>query len=433
MIRALGKNVRIRPGEPLTKHDFLLPLSDLLLDMVEKNVESEDALWYSQRACSLAHDVVGMATMAGQLLWCTSVAPLRTGTPDSLFISMVAESYFVLARSACDVIAEVILKLCIDPQKRGQLAKEALEGNSFHKLLNWVVKNPKRVPLISFVAEHNGWFSELLGIRNKLVHLGHDMIVYTDDVAPQFALMSTGESTLHFLRTPRERFPNRATLVPLLPFLRRITQGMLTLSNQVAAAVAQQNRHTSAERNVINGVYIPALNQLLTYEEPSEADLTPEGRQRRSFVARYLLEAGNYLNAIKLGYPDGFWFQFAVHLAQRYGKTPDYTSTPTCPRYRDGEELALWQLGFNHKGTSHMLLLRDAAFMNLDSTDGSETDEEALHRLRASHGKALFVANASSLSTPIPSEKVFDGLILESDPLKAADRAFIALRAQNSI
>lgn len=52
MIRALGKNVRIRPEEALTKHDFLLPLTDLLLDMVERDVDSEHALWYSQRACA---------------------------------------------------------------------------------------------------------------------------------------------------------------------------------------------------------------------------------------------------------------------------------------------------------------------------------------------------------------------------------------------
>ena len=80
MIRALGKTVRIRSGEALTKHDFLLPLTDLLLDMVERNVNSEHALWYSQRACALAHDVLNMATMAGELLWHTSVAPLRSTT-----------------------------------------------------------------------------------------------------------------------------------------------------------------------------------------------------------------------------------------------------------------------------------------------------------------------------------------------------------------
>jgi hypothetical protein len=430
VIRALGKNVRIRREEALTKHDFLLPLSDLLLDLVEQDIESEDALWYSQRACSLAHDVLNMATMAGQLLWHTSVAPLRTGTPDSLFISMVAESYFVLARSACDVIAEVILKLCIDPKKRGQLPPEdPLEGNSFRPLLNWVVKYPTRIPTIGFVAGHKDWFSALVGIRDKLVHLGHDINIYTDDIAPSFALESTGDVTLHFLRTPRTRFEDAKEMVPLLPYLKWIAQGVLTLANQVAEAIALEWKHTSAKRNVLNGVYIPALHHLLSYEEPGEVDRAPEGKQRRAFVARYLLEAGDYLKAVKLGYPDGFWFQFAVHLAQRYGKSPTFVSVPQCPRCRDGEQLALWQLGFIHDGNDHGLILKDAPYLKLESTEGARTDAEILQRLRASPGMAatVLVANTTALSNPFPPAHVFDGLILESDPVKAADSAFAAL------
>ena len=121
MIRALGTNVRIRPEEALTKHDFLLPLTDLLLDMVERDVDSEPCLVVFTACLRLAHDVPNMATMAGELLWHTSVAPLRSTTPDSVYISLVAENYFVQARSACDVIAEVILKLCVEPKRRGQL------------------------------------------------------------------------------------------------------------------------------------------------------------------------------------------------------------------------------------------------------------------------------------------------------------------------
>ena len=435
MIRALGKNVRIRPGEPLTKHDFLLPLTDLLLDMVERDVDSEHALWYSHRACALAHDVLNMATMAGELLWHTSVAPLRSTTPDSLYISMVAESYFVQARSACDVIAEVILKLCVEPKKRGQLPPEdPLEGNSFRPLLNWVVKDPTRISDIGFVAGHEDWFLELVGIRDKLVHLGHDMIVYTNPIAPSFGLMDTGASTLHFFRKPREHFPGGPTLVPLLPFLKRITEGVLTLSSQVAAVIAQNRGHTSARRNVLNGVYIPALRHLLSYEEPTEADMTPEEKQRRTLAARYLLEGGDYLNVIRFGYPDGFWFQFAVRLAELYGKQPDFMSTPQCPRCRDGEELGLWRLGFIHEGKEHALILKDVAHLRFDATEGANADAEILQRLRSSPGlsAAVLVANANSFSTPIPPEKMFDGLIIESDPIKAADAAFMALTANRA-
>ena len=436
MIRALGKNVRIRQGDALTKHDFPLPLTDLLLEMVEQDTESEHALWYSHRACALVHDVVNMATMTGQLLWQTSVAPVRTGTPDSLFISMLAESFFVQARSACDVIAEVILKLCIDPKKRGQLPPDnPLEGNSFRPLLNWVIKHPTRIPGISFVAEHEGWFSDLVGIRDKLVHLGYDILVFTNAIAPSFGLTDSGAAALHFLRAPRTKFPDGPRLVRLLPVLKRITQGVLTLSSQVADAIAQERGHTSEGRNVLNGVYIPALYHLLSYEEPHETDITPEEEQRRTLAAWYLLEVGDYLNAILVGYPDGFWIRFAVRLAERYGRRPTFVSEPKCPPYRDGEELALWRLGFTHDGVDHMVALKDAAHMRFDATEGSHTDAEVLQRLRNSpYGPtvAVLVVNTSSLSVPIPPEKMFDGLILETDPIKAADAAFMALTAAAS-
>jgi hypothetical protein len=435
MIRALGKNVRIRPGEALTKHDFLLPLTDLLLDIVEQDMESEYALWYSQRACALAHDVLNMATMAGELLWHTSVASLRSATSDSVYISVVAENYFVQARSACDVIAEVILKLCVEPKKRGQLPPEdPLEGNSFRSLLNWVVKNPTRIPDIGFVAEHEDWFSQLVGIRDKLVHLGHDMIIFTNPIAPSFGLMDTGASTLHFFRKPRERFPEGPTPVPLLPVLKRITEGVLTLSGQAATAIAQNRGHTSAERNVLNGVYIPALHHLLSYEEPTQADMALEVNHRRTLEARYLLEAGDYLNAIRFGYPDGFWFRFAVRLAELYGKQPDFMSTPRCPDFRDGEELGFWQLGFIHEGKDHELILKDIAHLRIDASEGAHTDAEILQRLRSSArvSAAVLVVNANSFSTRIPPEKRFDGLIIESDPIKAADAAFIALAANSA-
>jgi hypothetical protein len=415
----------------LTKHDFLLPLTDILLDMVEQDTESEHALWYSQRACALAHDVLNMATMAGQLLWLIGVAPLRSATPDSISISLVAESYFIQARSACDVIAEVILKLCVDPKKRGQLPPEdPLEGNSFRSLLNWVIKNPTRMSGISFVAEHRDWFSDLVGIRDKLVHLGYDMTVYTNPVAPLFGLMSTGAATLHFLRRPREQFPEGPRVVPLLPFLKRITQGILTLSNQVAETIAQERKHTSLKRNILNGVYIPALRQLLSYEEPSKADMTPEAEKRNEIAAWYLQDARDYLSAIQIGYPDGFWFQFAIHISELYGRPPTYASTPRCPPRRDGEELAQWRLGFTHEEKDHMITLKDAAHVKLDSTEGSMADVEVLQRLRTSpYGPtvAVLVVNTSAPATPFPLDKMFDGLILESDPIKAADAAFMAL------
>ena len=126
MIRATGKTVTIKPGRRLTKHDFLLPLSDILLDFVEKDIYGPSAAFSSQLGCSLAHDFVRLAEVAGQLLWLVDTAPVRTGTPDSISISILAESYLMYLRSACDVIAVIIHTFCIDEKKKGQVSVHGL-------------------------------------------------------------------------------------------------------------------------------------------------------------------------------------------------------------------------------------------------------------------------------------------------------------------
>ena len=141
VIRALGKTVTLKPGERLTKHDFLLPLSDILLDFVDKDLYGPTAAFYSQLGCSLAHDFVNLSRVAGQLLWLVDTAPVRTGTPDSHLLSMLAESYMMCLRSACDVIAVIIHTFCIEEKRKGQVPKE-----SFNDLIDWIEKNPSRVP-----------------------------------------------------------------------------------------------------------------------------------------------------------------------------------------------------------------------------------------------------------------------------------------------
>jgi hypothetical protein len=200
LIRALGKTVTLEPSQRLTKHDFLLPLSDILLDFVEKDLYGPSAAISSQLGCSLAHDFVNLSTVAGQLLWLVDTAPVRTGTPDSLSISMLAESYLMYLRSACDVIAVIIHTFCIEEKKKGQVPNK-----SFNDLIDWIEKNPSRVPEgIKFVVDHRDWFVELRGIRDKLVHHRFDINIFTDNVAPSFSIMSTGDIHLHTIRKPGE-------------------------------------------------------------------------------------------------------------------------------------------------------------------------------------------------------------------------------------
>ena len=76
MIQALAKVVRLKAQRPLTTHDFYIQLTDVLLDLVEKDPHGPSALSFSQLACSFAHDFVNLATLAGQLLWYVAIAPV---------------------------------------------------------------------------------------------------------------------------------------------------------------------------------------------------------------------------------------------------------------------------------------------------------------------------------------------------------------------
>jgi hypothetical protein len=423
VIRTLGKTMKLKPGEPLSKHDFLLPLSDVMLDLVEKDTQGPSALLYSQLGCSLAHDFLNLATLAGELLWRVGVAPIRTGTPDSLIIAALAESYLMTLRSACDVVAAIIHACCIPAKEKGKVPKKV---DSFNSLITWAEKNPARVPEnIRFITEHMDWFAELKGIRDKLVHNRYDINVFTDDVAPSFSLMSAGEINLHFLRAPGTRLANPLHPVALLPFLKRVTIGVLLLADQVAQAIARHNSHEPSKTHVLNGVYVPALTHLLSYEEPNREDMTSAEKLRRKLTARYLLGAGDYLKSIDFDYPDGFWLRCAVRLAELFGQVPQY-SNPRHPTYRDGEALIEWRLTFKSAENTYIVLLRDGRYLNAETL---ESDETTMQQLGNDSGAAaaILVANSTPALREIPAEKFFDGLIVDSDPVKAAERVFSKL------
>jgi hypothetical protein len=421
VIRALGKTVTIKPGRRLTKHDFLLPLSDILLDFVEKHIYGPSAAFSSQLGCSLAHDFVRLAEVAGQLLWLVDTAPVRTGTPDSISISILAESYLMYLRSACDVIAVIIHTFCIDEKKKGQVPNE-----SFNDLIDWIEKNPSRVPEgIKFVAEHRDWFVELRSIRDKLVHHRFDINIFTDDVAPSFSIMSTGDIHLHTLRKPGEFLKPSLTLTPLMPFLKRATQGALDLSEKIAEVIAAQKGHPPSRTHVLNGVYIPALQHILSYEEPSR-EITDHEKRRRKIKARHLWNAGNYLNSVDLGHPDGFWLPFAVRIEELFGIQPDHVGKPVHPRYRDGEALIDWHFHFEKSGQRYVVLLRDGIFYTSEGLKQSENDFREF-RQRIGAANVVVVSDVTQAPRKISQDEIFEGLILDTDPIRAAERAFAAL------
>jgi hypothetical protein len=415
MIQALGKIVRLREGHPLSKHDFSLPLSDILLNLVERDIHGPSALSFSQHANSFAHDFIHLATLAGQLLWYVSVAPVRTGTPDSLRISLTAESYFVCLRSAYDIIAAIIVDTCVDPKKRGQVP-----GDSFHRLIEWAKANPARVQDdLRFLTAPRDSFMELRGIRDKLIHSGYDLLVYTDDIAPSFGMMDTGEVDLHFLRSPGEPLKNKVQIAPLMPFLQKHTKEVLSLADQVANVISGQQGHTASQTHVLNGVYIPALNHILLYEEPIRREMTAEEKSRRKIKAWYLYKAGDYLESLNFGFPDSFWLRFTVRVSELFGeKPPLYVSKPEYPRYRDSEILIGWKLIFSYGDKHFGLFVRDAV--------GLDGEEPAKLKVQLDEFKARFELEAAAiiLNSDLPPEYQLADFVGDSDPISAAQTVF---------
>jgi hypothetical protein len=126
------------------------------------------------------------------------------------------------------------------------------------------------------------------------------------------------------------------------------------------------------------------------------------------------------------GHPDGFWLPFAVHIEDLFGTKPHHTNGPGHPEYRDGEALIEWRLHFEREEREYIVVLRDAAYF---SADGLEEDKAKVAAFKQKTGATGFilVANESPVSRNIPDESVFDGLIMDSDPIRAAERAYAAL------
>lgn len=427
MIRALGKIKKLKPGERLTKHDFMLPLPDVLLDFAEQELDNPIASLAAQLGCSLADDFINLATIAGQLLWLVDVAPVRTGTPDSLSISMLAQGYLMQLRTACDVLAVIIQKFYLD--EKGVIVPKK-KRDSLYRLIDWLKKNPSQVPdRIKFILEPMSWFDQLKGIRDKLVHNRFDINIFTDDVAPSYALMSTGDIHLHFLRKPRQHLDNPLRPAPLLPLLRLFTEGALGLAGQIAQAIAAERGHTPSRTHVINGVYIPALPHLLSYEEPSR-DAADDEKRRRKIKARHLRDAGDYLNSVNLGHPDGFWLPFAVRMEELFGKQPRHIGEPKHPLFYDGEALIGWHFDFEKEGQQYVVLLRDGIHYTPAGLKESKNDFQDFRR-RVGEASVVVVSDVTRAPREIPKDEIFDGLILDTDPIQAAERAFKTLMNPN--
>ena len=266
---------------------------------------------------------------------------------------------------------------------------------------------------------------EFRAIRDKLIHFGHDMNIYTDAIAPSFGLMDVGALDLHFLRSPGQPLKNKVRNDPLMPFLKKSTTHVLHLADQVATIITQQRGLMPSQTHVLNGVYIPALNHILSYEEPTRREITAEEKWRAKIKAWYLYEAGNYLESLNFGYPDGFWLQFVVRVSELFReRPPSYLSKPRYPPYRDSEVLLEWRVVFTTGNKQLGLLLRDGVCLEAEGLTTLKNQVDAFKQ-QFELDTAVLVLN-----TDFNPEGQFAELIADSDPMKAAESAFRLLIAR---
>jgi hypothetical protein len=286
---ALGVPVDIDRDQTPNRFQLYLRLADAL-----RSKGDASPTHLKELSDSFSHDILNLAVVASRLLWYEGVTPEMWRSHDLITVGVDAESYFVMLQSACDIMADVIATL--GAGKKGQVPWE-----SFHRLNEWAIKNPKRLvdsyqPLI---GRHLPWFSEINDVRTKLVHRGALVWVYTERVTFEWDVFSNVPGS----KVKRERY--------LLSSLKSLTQEMLGFSEALAAQVeTEEERIKQSQKRVIEGVYVPALHHLFRYE-------TPHKSEHLLLIAHCLLACGGYVEASYIGYPDGFWWQVVLTLAER--------------------------------------------------------------------------------------------------------------------
>ncbi len=430
MTRALASLVKLRDEDALTWDYYPLPLCDILLDLVERDIDGPDALILSQIAHSLGHDFLNLATLAGKLLWCEAVTPHMSRSTDLVAISVDAESYLVFLRSACDVMALALVHFGVEPRKRGTVS-----GDSFHRLLNWTMKGPDRINYFyesfRFFVQHSDWFMELKDIRDKLVHQGFNLNTYTDRALLELILMPSGEAELKLLHGGykqedyREDKP-RFRRYPLISFLKGLTLNVLGLAKQIALAIAKQRECEPSRTHLLNGVYVPALHHLASYKQPVKRRLLqPAELHRMHIAAWYLLQAGDYLSSLSYSYPDGFCWRFLIRFSEFFKNPPAYISEP---EHAGSWALVRWLLVFRDGDLSYALSIRDFVLLKTDWLKAAKLDLDKFAEVKGAC-RAVLVANRVLYpAEPAIMEKPLTDIVIETDPSVAAEKAFAKLK-----
>jgi len=135
-----------------------------------------------------------------------------------------------------------------------------------------------------------------------------------------------------------------------------------------------------------------------------------------------LLKAGDYPSASQRGYPDGFWWQFLMHVSELFTTQPRYISEPKFA----GEALVDWKCIFGDLQSNFALLMRDFVLLDDAWLAGAKSNLDKFAGEAAAH-RALLVANrvvGSKKAADLINSPEF--LIVETDPIVAAHKAFQA-------
>jgi len=411
MVRALGTLLKVKKDEQPSRYSYYMSLPDLLMDIVERDPAAPQSERLAELAHSFAHDVLKVAVLASRLLWYEALTPDMNRSPDLVAVSTDAESYFLFLKAACDVLAEIAVELAVDAGRRGQVPP-----GSFHDLARSVRENPSRIDRkFHFLAEESQWFDELHGIRTNLAHRGYDTLIYTNRVYFSFGTTPFGRAEARVLRETRGQpaDSSRVTLSPLLPFAKRLTQSMLRVSDQLAvAAVGHLSLGPPSKTHALCGVYVPALRGLDSYEPPVRSP-------RLRIIVDCLDQCEDYVTAAKLGFPDGYWWQFLIGLSEHFASCPVYIGP-----FNEGppDVLVDWKIIFAADGEKLGIVGRDMIVTDKIWLQGAQANLEKFTAERQLEEAVLVTRVAHSASGALGTLGFL--LVVSDQPQIAARTAF---------
>jgi tetratricopeptide (TPR) repeat protein len=444
---ALGTLITKKEGrDASSKYEFAIPLCDLLLDLVERDIDGPDALLFTKIAHSFAHDILHVATLASALLWYEGVTSDLDRSPDLVSISVNVEAGLAFLRSACDTINPAFARFAVPPEKR-QISNSGKE--SFAGLLNWVghgdpfPTDPKKRaeaeartkanyelvrPSFHFLERHSNWFLHLRSLRTKLTHDGYSLVTYTGRVFLEAWLAPPGEAELQWLRGGykqedyREGDPPKFKRYRLLETLKEFTTNLLALANDLYTAISQETGVIPSGTHFLSGIHIPALSELLSYETPTVPNEKGFQYSLLRSKAWHLLRAGDYYGATTDGYPNHFWWRFKTRLTAICGRPPVRLSDGL----RFGRSAFRWYV-FCADGKHYGVLTDDQLHREEREIRNPAEALQAFSSRRHVDKVVLLIRNNAAIPADAGGNAGNDLILTESDPLVAAEKVYMAL------